>query len=351
MPAHLLQGLSDLNRAAYNERPIGSGPFRSRCDGATATASRWQPIRSIGAASRASIASSIGSFPIQIRGSNSCAPAKSTPISTWTRSSCRKCNRFPRIGIALTPVNDLHVLRFNLRDPVVRDVRRPSSDCDGDRSRNAARRRYPRQRGYRQRQSAPQRLGLRRGHAVDSLRSRRRETAAGGTNARADARDCAADSQRIAARGLGHSRGSAPNRHSRGHQAVPERDVLRAGCARRRTCRRTLSALVRRLVGARERSRRLVEHGLRQVPPTGLNYSFWCDPRADAAMHDALASVDRTRRRADYAIVQRAIARDLPIFTLWQVRIPNAYRTYVQGIAPAPGGSTFWNAWSWRLDD
>ena len=88
-----------------------------------------------------------------------------------------------------------------------------------------------------------------------------------------------------------------------------------------------------------------------QMPPSGLNYSFWCDPRADAAMHDALATVDRTRRKADYAIVQRAIARDLPIFTLWQVRIPNAYRTYVRGIAPAPGGSTFWNAWSWRIDD
>jgi hypothetical protein len=41
----------------------------------------------------------------------------------------------------------------------------------------------------------------------------------------------------------------------------------------------------------------------------------------------------------------------LPILTLWQVQIPDAYRGYIQGIAPAPGGSTFWNAWSWRLAD
>ena len=66
-------------------------------------------------------------------------------------------------------------------------------------------------------------------------------------------------------------------------------------------------------------------------------------------MRDALATVDRARRKADYAIVQRAIVRDLPIFTLWQVRIPDAYRTYVHGISPAPEGSTFWNAWSWQI--
>ncbi|MGA7286137.1 MAG: hypothetical protein WBW87_16535, partial [Candidatus Cybelea sp.] len=86
-----------------------------------------------------------------------------------------------------------------------------------------------------------------------------------------------------------------------------------------------------------------------EVPPAGLNYSFWCDARANAAIRDALATVDRPRRKADYAVVQRAIAAELPIFTLWQVRIPDAYRTYVHGIAPAPGGSTFWNAWSWSI--
>ncbi|MBV8067941.1 MAG: hypothetical protein JO113_08180, partial [Candidatus Eremiobacteraeota bacterium] len=85
-----------------------------------------------------------------------------------------------------------------------------------------------------------------------------------------------------------------------------------------------------------------------QLPPAGINYSFWCDAGANAAMHDALATVDRARRKADYDVVQREIARELPVFTLWQVRIPNAYRTYVHGIAPSPDGSTFWNAWSWH---
>jgi ABC-type transport system substrate-binding protein len=88
-----------------------------------------------------------------------------------------------------------------------------------------------------------------------------------------------------------------------------------------------------------------------QRPPAGLNYTFWCDPRADAAIRNALATVDKAKRKADYAIVQRAIAEQLPILTLWQVQIPDAYRGYVQGVAPAPGGSTFWNAWSWRLAD
>jgi dipeptide transport system substrate-binding protein len=90
--------------------------------------------------------------------------------------------------------------------------------------------------------------------------------------------------------------------------------------------------------------------GCDQMPPAGINYSFWCDPRASAAGQRALATLDRSRRKAGYATIQRAIVRDLPTFTLWQVRIPNAYRAYVRGISPAPFGSTFWNAWSWRLD-
>jgi ABC-type transport system substrate-binding protein len=89
--------------------------------------------------------------------------------------------------------------------------------------------------------------------------------------------------------------------------------------------------------------------GCNQMPPNGLNYSFWCDARADAAIGRALATVDRPARKADYANVQRAIATQLPFFTLWQVQIPDAYRTYVHGIAPAPFGSTFWNAWSWSI--
>jgi ABC-type transport system substrate-binding protein len=66
-------------------------------------------------------------------------------------------------------------------------------------------------------------------------------------------------------------------------------------------------------------------------------------------MRDAMNTVDSQRRRSDYAAVQHAIASQLPVFTLWQVQIPNAYHAYVHGIAPSPAGSSFWNAWNWTV--
>ena len=84
-------------------------------------------------------------------------------------------------------------------------------------------------------------------------------------------------------------------------------------------------------------------------PPAGQNFYFWCNHRANAAMHDALLTFDQARRKADYAIVQRELVRDLPELTLWQVRMPDAYRTNVEGINPSVAGSTFWNAWTWRI--
>ena len=87
-----------------------------------------------------------------------------------------------------------------------------------------------------------------------------------------------------------------------------------------------------------------------QIPPAGENNYFWCNKRADAAMHDALKTLDRASRRRDYAVVQRELVRDIPELTLWQVRMPDAFRVRVKNVAPSPAGSTFWNAWSWSIE-
>jgi len=89
--------------------------------------------------------------------------------------------------------------------------------------------------------------------------------------------------------------------------------------------------------------------GCDQFPPVGENMYFWCNARADAAMHDALKSFDLARRKRDYAAVQQELLRDLPLFPLWQVKRPDAYTTRLTGVSPSPAGSTFWNAWSWEL--
>ena len=89
--------------------------------------------------------------------------------------------------------------------------------------------------------------------------------------------------------------------------------------------------------------------GCDQIPPNGENYYFWCNRQADTAMYRALATYDQAQRTADYAMVQREILRDVPVFTLWQVRMPDAYRPHLRGVAPSPFGSEFWNAWTWTL--
>jgi ABC-type transport system substrate-binding protein len=87
-----------------------------------------------------------------------------------------------------------------------------------------------------------------------------------------------------------------------------------------------------------------------QIPPVGQNMYFWCNARADAAMHDALATFDIERRKHDYSVVQHEMLRDLPLLPLWQVRRPDAYTPSLKGVSPSPAGSTFWNAWSWELN-
>jgi peptide/nickel transport system substrate-binding protein len=89
--------------------------------------------------------------------------------------------------------------------------------------------------------------------------------------------------------------------------------------------------------------------GCDQFPPVGTNFYFWCNTRADAAMRDGLSTFDKARRIRDYAIVQRELVRDLPRFPLWQLRHPAAYAAWLHGVSPSPAGSTFWNAWSWWI--
>ncbi len=88
-----------------------------------------------------------------------------------------------------------------------------------------------------------------------------------------------------------------------------------------------------------------------QFPPAGQNYYFWCDRRADSAMSDALETFDRDRRKRDYAVVQEEIGAAVPIIPLWEVRRIDTYTRRLVGFSPSPSGSTFWNAWRWSMSD
>jgi peptide/nickel transport system substrate-binding protein len=350
MPAHLLAGLPDLNRAAYNQVPVGSGPFR---------VVRWARGDSV----------VLKANPYYWRGKPSIerlvyriVPDPTTRLQLLRTGEADayfdvdpqllpQIRPIPDVRIALTPVADMHVVRFNLRDPILRDVRvRRAIAMAIDRRTLVA--------------AATHGTGI----IVDADQPRN----GWAFNARTPPIHYDPDAARrlLAGRSLQLTLAISPQlvNGSTSVAAIVQEDLRRAG----------IRAVIKQYPGGMlygPAAQGGVLAGGRfqlsydawwvlgndpddswnmacdQRPPAGLNYTFWCDPRADAAIRNALATVDKAKRKADYAIVQRAIAEQLPILTLWQVQIPDAYRGYVQGVAPAPGGSTFWNAWSWRLAD
>ncbi|MBV9719851.1 MAG: peptide ABC transporter substrate-binding protein [Candidatus Eremiobacteraeota bacterium] len=348
MPAHLLARYSDLNRIAYNERPIGSGPFK---------VVRWAHGDSI----------TLVANPLYWRGKPHIErlvyriiPDPNTRLEVLRTGETDayfdvdpallpQLRTISALRIALTPVNDLHVLRFNLRDAILRDVRvRRAIAMAIDRRTLVA--------------AATHGSGL----VVDGDQPRNSWAYDGTTSS--PRYDPAAARRLIRGRTLELTLAIAPQiiNGSPLVSAIIQEDLQRVGI--RTIVKQYPSGMFYGqstaggvLAGGRyqlaydawwvlgsdpDDSRSL---SCDQMPPAGVNYSFWCDPRADFATRDALDNAQRSRRASDYAVVQREIVRDLPFFTLWQVRIPDVYRSYVRGIAPAPNGSTFWNAWSWRL--
>lgn len=348
MPAHLLARYPNLNRVAYNAQPIGSGPYRIV---------RWIRGESIALAAN----------PLYWRGKPridrldyKIIPDPNTRLEQLRTGEADAYfdvdpQLLPQVRpvagtrLALTPVNDLHVLRFNLRDPALREV------------------------------TVRRAIAM----AIDRQTLLSAATHGSGAIVNADqpsngwAYDPAAPAIRydpdaarrlLAGRRLQLTLAIAPQiiNGSQLVGAIIQEELQRVGIAvaiKQYPSGMFYAAAAQGGVLAGGRFQLAYDawwvlgndpndswnFACDQFPPRGLNYSFWCNRQADAAMQDALANVDRGRRKADYSIVQRAIVRDLPIFTLWQVRIPDAYRTYVHGIAPSPAGSTFWNAWQWSV--
>jgi peptide/nickel transport system substrate-binding protein len=83
--------------------------------------------------------------------------------------------------------------------------------------------------------------------------------------------------------------------------------------------------------------------------PHGQNALFWSDPRATAAMDDALGTVNFERRKRDYAIVQEELASQLPTIVLWFTHEVVAYNSDLHGFAPSPVIADFWDPWEYSL--
>lgn len=73
-----------------------------------------------------------------------------------------------------------------------------------------------------------------------------------------------------------------------------------------------------------------------QSPPAGFNRGFYSNPGVDALLDEATAATDDDRRRDVFAEVQRIVAKEVPYISLWHIRnVVVAQRTLV-GISLTP---------------
>jgi peptide/nickel transport system substrate-binding protein len=85
------------------------------------------------------------------------------------------------------------------------------------------------------------------------------------------------------------------------------------------------------------------------APPAGWNIYHFCDKRLDAAEADALVNYDPARRKADYAVVQREMADQLPFIIIWYLRRVDVINTDFKNYTPAHAVTPFWNTWEWSI--
>ncbi|MDQ2872210.1 MAG: peptide ABC transporter substrate-binding protein [Candidatus Eremiobacteraeota bacterium] len=83
--------------------------------------------------------------------------------------------------------------------------------------------------------------------------------------------------------------------------------------------------------------------------PRGQNNLFWNNPKATAAMRDALQTVDQAKRKADYVIVQQQLAIDVPTIIISFRKEPYVYNTDLKGYTPSSVISSFWDPWEYSM--
>ena len=76
-----------------------------------------------------------------------------------------------------------------------------------------------------------------------------------------------------------------------------------------------------------------------QIIPNGANRQYYSNPRVDALIAQARAELDQGARRRDYAEVQRILAEDLPYVDLWYLNNVMVASKRVHGLELNPSGN------------
>jgi peptide/nickel transport system substrate-binding protein len=84
------------------------------------------------------------------------------------------------------------------------------------------------------------------------------------------------------------------------------------------------------------------------LPPEGSNITRFCSPALDAAQQAALSNYDQAARKRAYAKIQRMLAEDVPQIFFWYPRQIQAVNPDFKGFSPNPVNEA-WNAYQWEI--
>jgi peptide/nickel transport system substrate-binding protein len=76
-----------------------------------------------------------------------------------------------------------------------------------------------------------------------------------------------------------------------------------------------------------------------KIPPNGANRGFYSNPRVDALIDEGRRTIDPVRRKAIYAELQEILATDLPYINLWYIDNVLIHRRRVLGLTLNPAGN------------
>jgi peptide/nickel transport system substrate-binding protein len=83
-------------------------------------------------------------------------------------------------------------------------------------------------------------------------------------------------------------------------------------------------------------------------PPRGNNETHYCKPAMDSAENAALNDFDIASRKADYTRIETMLARDLPEIPIWWPRTIQPINPDFKGFTPNPVTES-WNAYQWEI--
>jgi peptide/nickel transport system substrate-binding protein len=76
-----------------------------------------------------------------------------------------------------------------------------------------------------------------------------------------------------------------------------------------------------------------------RIIPNGANRQYYSNPRVDALIEKARTEVDQNVRKQDYAAIQQMLAEDLPYIDLWYFDNVMVYSKRVRGLELNPSGN------------